>query len=186
MSRAILNDTVHRANLDYYQHAWPKGNSMYWSMFTLGYAGLGNRSATNRFLSKSMDGFLWGPFKIWSEIKGGGGCPNFLTGAGIYLQSIWAGYVGLKYSDDSLQLRALGPPAGSEGVRVRGVSYAGARLMVTVSPSEARVSLMTAGPERLVITIAGAAAVSLTTQGVSVPLGHDARIYQHIGVASVR
>lgn len=30
------------------------------------------------------------PHRIWSEVKGGGGCPNFLTGAGIYLQSVWA------------------------------------------------------------------------------------------------
>ena len=177
MSRAILNDTVHRANLDYYQTAWPGGNSMYWSMFTLGYAGLGNRIATDRFLAKSMDGFLWGPFKIWSEIKGGGGCPNFLTGAGIYLQSIWAGYVGLKYGDDSLHLKALGAPPGSEGVRVRGVSYAGARLMVTVTPGDVTVRLMTAGPNKLGITVAGAAAVPVTTAGVSVPLGHAARIY---------
>ena len=52
---------------------------MFWSMFTIGYADLGNYSAADHYLAKSTASNLYGPYKIWSEAMGGGGCPNFLT-----------------------------------------------------------------------------------------------------------
>ena len=88
-----------------YNTQWPGGNSMYWSMFTIGYADLRNATATDFFFTKSAAQNVFGPFRIWSEAPGGGGCPNFLTGAGIYLQSVWAGYGGLRLNDDSLEVR---------------------------------------------------------------------------------
>lgn len=59
--------------------AGPAGNAMFWSMFTIGYADLGNYSAADHYLAKSTASNLYGPYKIWSEAMGGGGCPNFLT-----------------------------------------------------------------------------------------------------------
>jgi hypothetical protein len=52
LSRSMLNDMVHRNYLEFYPTQWPKGNSMYWSMFTTGHAKLGNTTAADFYLNK--------------------------------------------------------------------------------------------------------------------------------------
>ena len=79
-------------------------------MFTLGYGDIGNTTASDFYFQKSAAQNIFGPFRIWSEAPGGGGCPNFLTGAGIYLQSVWAGYGGLRFADDSLHIQSPRSP----------------------------------------------------------------------------
>ena len=102
---------------------------MYWSMFTIGYADLRNATATDFYFTKSAAQNVFGPFRIWSEAPGGGGCPNFLTGAGIYLQSVWAGYGGLRLNDDSLEITTPPRcPPNTTGFAIRRMEYRGARM----------------------------------------------------------
>merc|ERR1711907_480258 len=104
---------------------------MYWWAFTTGYEEVGNPKTADSYLVKSTAKNVYGPFKIWSESQGGGGCPNFLSGAGGYLQSIWAGYGGLRLSDDSLHILAPRvPPGGAKVMVLRNVAYAGAKLEI--------------------------------------------------------
>lgn len=106
VSKTILTYQTHHNNLDFYSTQWPNGNAMYWSMFTIGYSDLGLHSTADHYLTKSTTSNLYGPFKIWTENPDGSGCPNFLTGAGVYLQSLWAGYGGVRFRDDSLLIKA--------------------------------------------------------------------------------
>ena len=100
-----LVDDVHANDLDQYQQWWPGGNAMYWWSFAAGYRDLEGRaaapgprrnasaaavfgSAADAMFAKSTAQNVYGPFKIWAESQGGGGCPNFLSGAGGWLQSV--------------------------------------------------------------------------------------------------
>ncbi len=60
ISRQIISDEIALADLDYYNTQWPDGNSMYWSMFTIGYADLGNQSRTDFFFTKSAAQNIFG------------------------------------------------------------------------------------------------------------------------------
>ena len=57
------------------------------------------------------------------------GAPNLVTGAGGFLQSVWAGYGGVRFErDDALTIRSPRPLPNSTALRLRGVHYLGARL----------------------------------------------------------
>ena len=60
ISRHIISDEIALADLDYYNTQWPDGNSMYWSMFTIGYADLSNHSRTDFFFTKSAAKNIFG------------------------------------------------------------------------------------------------------------------------------
>ena len=69
------------------------------------------------------------PFQVWTEGADGTGCTTFLTGAGGFLQSVWAGYGGVRFErDDALTIRSPRPLPNSTALRLRGVHYLGARL----------------------------------------------------------
>ena len=178
ISREIVPDAVHEADMDYYQNQWPDGNSMYWSMFTIGYADLGHAAETDHFFAKSSAQNVFGPFRIWSEAPGGGGCPNFLTGAGIYLQSVWAGYAGLRLADDSLRINAPRVPPGSSGVVIRKFQYDGSRMTLSVSESGSTLKLEEGSVAKLLVAIDGAAGTPLTEAGVKIPTGSRAAVFR--------
>jgi len=70
------------------------------------------------------------PFCTWTETPSGG-CPDFLTGAGGFLQGVVFGYNRLRIADGRLELRPVLPP-GSKRVRVRGAHYLGNTMDLTV------------------------------------------------------
>ena len=182
ISREIVSDAVHLADMDYYQTQWPEGNSMYWSMFTIGYADLKRTQETDRFFQKSSAQNVFGPFRICSEAPGGGGCPNFLTGAGIYLQSIWAGYVGLRLADDSLQIHAPRIPPGSGGVVIRNFEYDGSRMTLTVGKTSTNLTLVLGSAVKLAVAVDGLVGTLLTRSGVEIPMGSHAAVFWEIPV----
>lgn len=124
-------------------------------MFTIGYSDLGAsyHHTADYYLNKSTAANLYGPFKIWSEAPGGGGCPNFLTGAGVYLQSVWAGYGGLRFRDDALEIKLPRKLPNTTALVLRGIHYAGSTLMLVIDAQEAKLSVLTMGPERLVLSV---------------------------------
>ena len=79
------------------------------------------------------------PFLVWTETPGGG-TPNFLTGAGGFLQTAFQGYTGLRIGDDSLTFSPVLPP-GSTTLALRGVAYLGNRLNVRYDSATITVEL---------------------------------------------
>lgn len=78
--------------------------------------------------NRSFQPYVRGPFAVWTETPTGG-VPNFLTGAGGFLQALTAGYAGLRWEDEALRLR----PRCIEGaslVRLRGLVYRGSTLLL--------------------------------------------------------
>jgi hypothetical protein len=63
------------------------------------------------------------------------GAPNLVTGAGGFLQNVWAGYGGIRFErDDALTIRSPRPLPNSTRLRLRGVQYLGALLDVEAAP----------------------------------------------------
>lgn len=157
VSRASLPDSLHRADLDFYCAQRQSGNSMYWSQFTIGHADIEDAAATDFYFAKSSSKNIFGPFRIWSEAPGGGGCPNFLTGAGIWLQSLWAGYLGVRFADDALLIRAPRLPPNTTALTLRGVAYAGARLRLRLDGGGMRICLVERARGVLKVAVDGGA-----------------------------
>jgi len=93
----------------------------------------------------------WPPFSTWMESPGGRGTPNFLTGAGGFLQGVLAGYPGLRLTDGALALLDPSLPPGAGGVRLRGVAYLGARLDIDIAPASLSVALRAGAPHALAV-----------------------------------
>ena len=119
------------------------------------------------------------PYYIWSETPGGG-CPNFLTGAGIYLQSVWAGYAGVRYTDDSLHVTAPRLLPNTTSLTLRGISYAGARLLLEVSQGGAATlqRLDEQGAAALLVAVGDGPGVLLTAAApAAIPPRARARVF---------
>mgnify|MGYP002634779678 CR=1 FL=1 len=73
-----------------------------------------------------------------------------VTAAGGLLQSVWAGYGGVRFErDDALTIRSPRPLPNSTALRLRGVHYLGARLDITATQGEWTVSLSLSVPPSL-------------------------------------
>lgn len=99
-------------------------------MFAIGYIELGagfealaaanfNRSFANAQL----------PFLVWTETPTGG-TPNFITGAGGFLQTAYFGYSGLRVRDENVTIApSARAPELTTVVELAGVAYRGSRLI---------------------------------------------------------
>ena len=173
---------------------------MYWWAFATGYRDLEGRvmapgprrnasaaaafgSAADMMFAKSTAKNVYGPFKIWAESQGGGGCPNFLSGAGGWLQSVAYGYGGVRYTDGALLLRAPRvPPSRARAMLMRGVGYAGCLLDIHVRNNGTDVGLAAwaDGNEHcppLLASVDGADAMPLRTEPVTIAMGSVARVF---------
>ena len=75
-----------------------------------------------------------------------GGTPNFLTGAGGFIQLAYSGYPGLRVNDTHMSLKPS-LPSGLTSVKLRGIAYKGWRLDVAYdSTGSVSVTLRTGGP----------------------------------------
>jgi trehalose/maltose hydrolase-like predicted phosphorylase len=121
---------IARANdLNLYASVTDKGGpAMTWGSFAIGYIELGvgyqslaslnfNRSFANAHL----------PYNVWTETPTGG-CSNFLTGAGGFLQTALFGYTKMRVNESGITLSPSSLPEFSSLIRVRGIAYLGARL----------------------------------------------------------
>merc|ERR1719265_2910863 len=109
---ANWTEDVKHNDLQFYETQWLDGNAMYWWAFTVNWLALSERSIAANYFGKTTANNVFGPFKVWTESAGGGGCPNFMTGAGGYLQILWAGYAGVRLTDDALIFLNPSPPEG--------------------------------------------------------------------------
>eukprot|EP01005_Ploeotia_sp_CARIB1_P001418 NODE_34_length_2296_cov_444.940526_g33_i0.p1 GENE.NODE_34_length_2296_cov_444.940526_g33_i0~~NODE_34_length_2296_cov_444.940526_g33_i0.p1 ORF type:complete len:722 (-),score=164.21 NODE_34_length_2296_cov_444.940526_g33_i0:54-2219(-) len=104
----------------------PNGPAMTWSMFCVGYLHVGDYKKGDQYFSKGYKQYIQAPFNQWWEVKAGSGTANFLTGAGGFLQSLYAGWMGLRIGVGVITL--LPPPTlptGVDGILLRGVSFLG-------------------------------------------------------------
>jgi trehalose/maltose hydrolase-like predicted phosphorylase len=118
----------------------PGGPAMTWGMFAVGYLELGPQYADaaatnfNRSFANAQP-----PFLVWTETPDGG-TPNFLTGAGGFLQTALNGYPGLRVNDTALALQPQ-LPQGATALKLRGVAYLGQRLDVSYDGASVTVAL---------------------------------------------
>ena len=80
------------------------------------------------------------PFDVWTETPTGG-CPNFLTGAGGFLQTAFNGYTGLRISLSAMTLTWPTLPEGATVVTLRGIAYLGNRITIVIRAASITVTL---------------------------------------------
>jgi len=96
-----LTTQVHYNDLVYYEaRTDPNGPAMTYGMHAVSWLALGYaENATALFARSYANSQL--PFGVWTETPTGG-TTNFITGAGGFLQAVWAGYGGIRILEDGL------------------------------------------------------------------------------------
>jgi protein-glucosylgalactosylhydroxylysine glucosidase len=138
---ASFTATTVANDLDWYATVTdPDGPAMTWGVFAGGYALLGDYKTANLYFNRSFS-TVSQPYGVWFEVVGAQGTPNFLTGAGGFLQ-VPSFYSGLHINDTSLSLSA-GPalPEAATYIKLRGVSYLGSRVDITWDSKTITISL---------------------------------------------
>jgi trehalose/maltose hydrolase-like predicted phosphorylase len=125
----------------------PGGPAMTWSMYSIGFCELGTayEDAAATFFNKSFANNVQAPFAVWKEGGRGGGCPNFLTGAGGFLQALLHGYSGMRVNASALTFTNPRMPEGASAVKLRGLAYRGSRLSIALDAATASMSVEVTG-----------------------------------------
>ena len=99
-----MNASVRRNDLDVYAKVTdPKGPAMTWGMFAVNYGRLGAAATADSFFQRGWISNILGGFYLWHEVAGGGGASNFITGAGGFIQSVYALYGGMELVNGTLR-----------------------------------------------------------------------------------
>jgi len=161
-------------NLDIYANVtdW-NGPAMTWGVFCVGYielgAGFEEKAAAN--FNKSFAN-AQPPFLVWTETPSGG-TPNFLTGAGGFLQTAFNGYTGLRVNDTALSLTPK-LPEGATTVKLRGIAYLGNRLDISYHGASLEVVVQVPSPRP-------AAAAAAVCPLCMAPAGQPAELRSQVG-----
>ena len=85
---------------------------------------LGDYDKAEQLFDKSYQLNVQEPFNVWSEVSGGEGASNFITGAGGFLQSLIYGYTGLRIYAMYLEINPVGilPPRSTK-MTLKGFKY---------------------------------------------------------------
>ena len=167
---AVANDLAYYGN-----HTDTKnGPAMTWAMYHVGFVGLGAAFAekASSMLNQSFQLNAWPPFSTWMESPGGRGTPNFLTGAGGFLQAALSGFPGLRLTDTALALQSPQLAPGATRVVLRGLAYLGSRFDVVIEAAQLSVTLRAAegGAARAFALVDAAGARHALTSGAPVVL----------------
>lgn len=101
-------------------------------MYLVGYLEIGQMAEAAAFFNKS-----WIPYVDRSTGNFGGDCGgNFLTGAGGFLQGMWAGWAGMRLRIDSLDFLSPRIPTTTHGLKLRGVSYLGLKFDLEIAAGQ--------------------------------------------------
>eukprot|EP01012_Entosiphon_sulcatum_P003147 TRINITY_DN1089_c0_g1_i2.p1 TRINITY_DN1089_c0_g1~~TRINITY_DN1089_c0_g1_i2.p1 ORF type:complete len:694 (-),score=107.47 TRINITY_DN1089_c0_g1_i2:41-2122(-) len=139
--------TVRRNDLLYYAARTPGGPAMTWSMFVVGFLDLADLSTAAKYFTKSYADNTGNPFRVWAENAGGSGCPNFITGAGGFLQAVWAGYGGIRLHNDSLAFHSPRVLPDSSSLIFRNLAFRDSFLHVSITDSAVEFVLSTDTPQ---------------------------------------
>lgn len=132
----------------------PKGPAMTWSMFTVGFLDVGDAPTAEDYFYRSYENNINAPYYWWSEVPGGGGAKNFITGAGGFLQCVWAGYGGVRVGASGLRVVTPRPLPHSERLVLRGVALLNTSMIILVSADAYTVALdgvRTATPLQVIV-----------------------------------
>lgn len=162
-------------DLDYYgQHTDPNGPAMTWAMFAVGYIGLGQAyEAKAAVMYNKSFANVHPPFGIWMETPTGG-TPNFLTGAGGFVQLGLSGYPGLRVNDSAMTLTPRLPSSWAS-IKLRGIAYKGHRLDIFYTAEGVTITMLTgsstvaAAPLQLVDEVTGKRQALAPGQAVFLP-----------------
>jgi trehalose/maltose hydrolase-like predicted phosphorylase len=141
-----LNQTVQTATLDYYaNYTSPGGPAMTWGLFAIGYL---DRHQPAVALANFRRGYANAqpPFFVWTETPSGG-CVNFITGAGGFLQSVLNGYGGIRLMGDTLLISPPPLPVNTTTLTLRGINYRGWRIEVRSTPTVFTVAALSASAD---------------------------------------
>jgi protein-glucosylgalactosylhydroxylysine glucosidase len=119
------------------------GPAMTWGAFAIGYIELGEgfeQNASSNF-NRSFSN-VRPPFDVWTETPTGG-CPNFLTGAGGFLQTAFNGYSGLRINMSSATFHNPRQPEGATTTTLRGIAYLGNRITIVINQQTISVTVLT-------------------------------------------
>jgi hypothetical protein len=119
------------------------GPAMTWGAFAIGYIELGagfEQNASSNF-NRSFSN-VRPPFDVWTETPTGG-CPNFLTGAGGFLQTAFNGYSGLRINMSSATFHNPRQPEGATTTTLRGIAYLGNRITIIINQQSISVTVLT-------------------------------------------
>ncbi len=100
-------------------------------------------------------------------------CPNFITGAGGFLQSVLYGHMGLRYNSGDLSLNPV-LPANTTRLAARSISYLGHLFDLEYDNKTIRVTLVSQqsfGPKMTVVDKVGVAHPLQVGVAVTVDLG---------------
>eukprot|EP01147_Barroeca_monosierra_P000346 gene346-3710_t len=111
-----MSKTIRRNDLEFYAKVTDQnGPAMTWSMFSIGYLDIGLDDIAESSL-----------------LAGGSGAQNFITGAGGFLQCVWAGYGGIRLESDRLQLSNPRPLPGTKSLTIDQFHYLNHTLSLSV------------------------------------------------------
>lgn len=131
---AMETNRTARNDLEYYApRTDPNGPAMTWGVFAITYLQLDDVANGFDFFVKSFVNNSFPPYYQWSEVAGGAGCPNFLTGAGGFLQTLWAGLLGMRVTEEGISFRRISFPTDTTAVHLRGLAYLGSELTLRFS-----------------------------------------------------
>jgi hypothetical protein len=137
---AGMTPQVRRNDLLWYSKVTdPQGPAMSWAMFSIGFVELNEMDTAAAYFNSSFTN-AQAPFDVWTETPDGG-APNFLTGAGGFLQGVLFGYPQLRINDTHLTFSQPALFEGSSFVKIRGLSYLGNRLDIEYTASRATITV---------------------------------------------
>ncbi|MEV0277318.1 discoidin domain-containing protein [Streptomyces sp. NPDC050610] len=181
------------ATLDYYAaRTDPDGPAMTDSVHAVDAAAIGEPGcSTFTYLRRSIEPFVRGPFKLFSEARGekagasdplsGSPAQDFTTGKGGFLQVFTHGLTGQRPREDRLHLDPMLPPQLARGVTLRGQRWQGRTYDIALGAHRTTVTLTHGAPfdiespQGTRSVRAGAPAVLETRRPDLAPTGNAAR-----------
>lgn len=185
-----VDQAVERNDLLMYSHAQDiDGVAMTWGIHAILWRDVGDEVRAAKAFTDSYETFARPPFFTWHEGNatdgsGAQGAPNLVTGAGGFLQGVWAGYGGVRFTDEGvLTLKSPRPLPNSTLLRLRRLSFLGARLDITATMTYWSVSLSddsaASAPALDVVCEASGRVTSLSKKPLHMPSGSTATVRRH-------
>jgi hypothetical protein len=164
----------------------PYGPAMTWSIHSIVYRDIGNEIAAAQSFAQAFADYARPPFFVWHEGAGTEGsdeqgAPNLVTGAGGFLQTVWAGFGGVRFTSPGvLALRQPAPLPQSTALHLRGLYFLGARLNVVARLTEWSVALSalspSSAPSLKVVLDGGSELLLLPGDALRFPAGTNALV----------
>ena len=110
-------------------------------MFAINYGDVGEADLAAAYFERGFKNNSLGNYHDWHETIGAAGADNFITGAGGFIQSVYAGYGGVRFSNGTLVLQRPSPLPSSTSLKLAGLHFHGSMLSVEATASSWSVRL---------------------------------------------